>query len=1088
MIKRKKILIIIALFIYCFLHSENIFVSNLKTFLITKDNTIIQYDDLSTIPLSESIFVNDSLLVQGRDYSIDYTKSTISFQSQIYDQTAKIYYSTYKEDEKKRLFLYRILPVSDSLKVDKPKKDLFDLWSDNSKISVKGSKTISVSIGNKDDLSINQSMDLKINGEISENVNIDAQLNDSQSPITPEGNTRELSNLDQIYFRLYGKQYELAFGDLEIQYDNTKFINYLNKFEGVKAHYFNKNKVQTAIALSKSTSAEIEFYGVDGKQGPYYLRPSGAYTNVKIISGTEIIYLDSQLMQRGEDYFIDYDEGTINFQINHIISVQNRIKANFQYSDENYRKNLYLFENTVQITEKLSLSTHNIFSLDDKKNPLSYTLTNKEINILKNSGDQPVYISGVEMAGSGLGRYKKITTEDTEYYVYAPDDSLAEYNVSFSYTGLNQGDCIPVSINIYEYLGPYLGSYMPIVQISAPEYKANMDFRLDYDKDIYHINYEILFSDNDKNTYSSLDSSDDHSYIHEAELILKPENEVFNPELSFIFKEKKKYLYTFTDISMTNDNQFYYFTAPDSLNSSSYSNTLKFGVYQYMKNNFYLNLINHEGFDKQIRMINDFNMNQQKLLPEFKYKLIRGQQILKNKDQLKTTNHNLFSAYQYKLIKLMFLNDLLENQTIMNDSISNAYKTNSNKIEIKFGEFKFTNIGLSYQKEMRYEWKEKYELSYTSNMYGFNGVVSKSINTNSVQYARKNIDYQYNASNQHYDFAEFRGNNSFMNSLIQSYINYSISNMEFYPKIRELQYVGSSQGMYDSTGVWDENGEYDWVYVQSGVPEQTIDLKADFNTIISFNKLRNDTYLKKFQFDSWYYVYESTKEPDKYQVYLLNQAFLMKDSVTVYGKQVIKETLWYNYLPNKLVFKYTANHEKSLDNRYQTEVKSTLFTHEWTVLLTRFVSSDWEYSFIISDESDSRYSLKTESKQNHLTMRYNIQNSLIFNTNVQMNIEQNKNENYSWTNLQRNISEDVMFFWGDRYRINTKMEITDNKSNYSTSLYLPEGKRKGTILKWNNNIYYRFNQYTQLSFEYSGNDYPQRETVHQIRIEIKAEF
>jgi len=94
MIKRKKILIIIALFIYCFLHSENIFVSNLKTFLITKDNTIIQYDDLSTIPLSESIFVNDSLLVQGRDYSIDYTKSTISFQSQIYDQTAKIYYST----------------------------------------------------------------------------------------------------------------------------------------------------------------------------------------------------------------------------------------------------------------------------------------------------------------------------------------------------------------------------------------------------------------------------------------------------------------------------------------------------------------------------------------------------------------------------------------------------------------------------------------------------------------------------------------------------------------------------------------------------------------------------------------------------------------------------------------------------------------------------------------------------------------------------------------------------------------------------------------------------------------------------------
>jgi len=1067
--------------------ANSLFEKHYKTLNVNDKYELISYDEIATVPNSETVSVNDTVLVNERDYLINYhTSSIIIMKDNI--SLIKIYYSTYSKEILTTLYKYEIQNPSDSLLIKRPKKDLFENWNSQNKLSISGSKTISVSFGNQDDLSINQSMNLKINGELSENVFIDAQLNDSQSPITPEGNTRELSNLDQIYFRLYGKQYELAFGDLEIVYDDTRFINYINKFEGVKAKYYNENEAQAAVALSKSKTAIIDFYGVEGKQGPYYLKPNNFGTNVKIISGTEEIFLDSQLMQRGEDYFIDYDEGSITFLIKYIISQQNRIKATFQYSDEYYRKNLYLFENKFKITDGLSFSTHHIMSIDDKNNPISYSFSDEDIQTLKNSGDKPVYVSGEEDVGYGFGKYKKVSIANENYYVYAPEDSLARYNVSFTYVGLNQGDYDAVGIDIYEYQGIGQGSYLPFIRIIAPEYKANWDFRINLEKEFYQLNYEILLSENDKNIYSNMDSNDDNAYIHQAEIVLKPPVFWLNPILTLNYLEKKKNLFSFSDISESSDNQFYYFIAPDSLSSRSYLGKFDFTFYEALSNKFYMNLIKHDGFDRQIRLINEIDFKQQNLIPEIRYSMITGKQVVNNNIQLELHNHQINTGWQNKLAKILVTGEYLENRTTKNDTIQNAYKNEKNKIELKTKEYQYTTIGLTFSKEKRFNWQQNYQLDYTSAMYGFEGMFSKTMNTNSILYARKNIEYSRSGTNQKFDFAEYRGNNSLLKDFIQSYVNYSISNLEYYPKIRELQYVGSSLGIYDSTGVMVENGEYDWVYVQSGSPVQTVDLKADFSTILSFNKISKGSILKKLQSDTWLYVYESTKESNKYQVYLLNTDYLMKDSVTVYGKQMFKQTVWFNYIPNKLVFKYAYNKENALDNRYQSSIENRLESHEWTGIFSRYLNSDWEYSLITSNEYDSKYLLKTSCLKNELRLTYKIRNNMIINTTFLISSEKNQNQIYSWNNQQRSISEDIMIFIGDKYRINSKIDLTENKSDYSFNLYLPENKLKGMNYRWNNNVYYRFNQYTQISFEYSGSDYPQREAVHQIRMEVKAEF
>jgi len=96
-------------------------------------------------------------------------------------------------------------------------------------LNITGSKTFSISVANNEDFSLNQSLFLRINGELSRNLRIEAQLTDSQSPITPEGDSREISSLDQIFIRLYGKNYELAFGDLEMKFENTQFYQFFSE-------------------------------------------------------------------------------------------------------------------------------------------------------------------------------------------------------------------------------------------------------------------------------------------------------------------------------------------------------------------------------------------------------------------------------------------------------------------------------------------------------------------------------------------------------------------------------------------------------------------------------------------------------------------------------------------------------------------------------------------------------------------------------------------------------------------------------------------------------------------------------------------
>ena len=71
-----------------------------------------------------------------------------------------------------------------------------------------------------------------------------------------------------------------------------------------------------------------------------------------------------------------------------------------------------------------------------------------------------------------------------------------------------------------------------------------------------------------------------------------------------------------------------------------------------------------------------------------------------------------------------------------------------------------------------------------------------------------------------YDLMNLRSHLSILKQMLSLYTNYQLNQTEFYPKIRELQYIGNGLGLYDSTGVSTPDGDYDYVFITASNGEE----------------------------------------------------------------------------------------------------------------------------------------------------------------------------------------------------------------------------------------------------------------------------
>lgn len=497
----------------------------------------IQIDSLS---IQSSLFKIQSLNgdeIPSSQYDVDFSKAILRLSSDIKTDSILVSYLRYPNFlTQKYESEYRIIDQDNEamqrlLVLEKPniEKD----YTPFDGLETYGSLSRGVRVGNSQNAVLNSELDLQISGKISDDISIRASIQDNNLPTQQGSYSQTLDEFDQIFIELYHKDWFVRAGDVDIGNNKRYFSSFQKKIQGIsgaiklESENGSETEIYASGALVKGVFHRNEFKGVDGNQGPYKLKGPNGELYVLIVSGSERVFVNGIILERGEnkDYQIDYNAGEIRFNPSYPITSNMRISVEYQFTERSYTRYLVNTGVTHETTKGLSLGL-DIYSEQDSKNrSLQQNLSPEQVQILKDAGNDKEAMfapSAVEDSYSeNKILYRKVTVNGEEIFEFSNDPNETLYQVKFTYVGPNQGDYIveeqTAIAKIFAYRSPIAGikqgDYEAKIQLTAPEMLQVITAYADYKpKEDQHYFAELALSHYDQNLFSKIDNSENIGY------------------------------------------------------------------------------------------------------------------------------------------------------------------------------------------------------------------------------------------------------------------------------------------------------------------------------------------------------------------------------------------------------------------------------------------------------------------------------------------------------------------------------------------------------------------------------------------------
>ena len=392
-----------------------------------------------------------------------------------------------------------------------------------------GSIVRGFSVGSNRDLSLSSGFRMQLAGKLAQDVDVTAALTDENSPIQPEGTTQTLREVDKVYVEIKHPQYSATLGDFNLQIDQNEggeFGRLNRKLQGARGvasfDRIGGSNIDGAVSFTGATARgkyeTNQFQGMESVQGPYRLTGANGENRLIIIAGSERVYLNGELMTRGDvnDYTIDYGSGEVTFSSRRLITNASRITIDFEYSDQQFTRNLVAGTVSGKIfNDGLKLNALFMQEADDPDSPIEVTLNDTTRAILRQSGADRMKasISGMSYADSGKGQYyfSDSIINGRKILVYAPGDPRALLSVTFSPVEQVPPDSagyVRIAAGQFRFAGLGQGNYLPIQFLPMPQlhqiYEMNGQAVLTSD---LSISGEYAMSNFNRNRFSSRDSS-----------------------------------------------------------------------------------------------------------------------------------------------------------------------------------------------------------------------------------------------------------------------------------------------------------------------------------------------------------------------------------------------------------------------------------------------------------------------------------------------------------------------------------------------------------------------------------------------------
>jgi hypothetical protein len=403
-----------------------------------------------------------------------------------------------------------------------------------------GSISRGILFGNNQDLSVNSALNLELSGRLTDRISVLASVNDNNIPIQAGGNTAELQDFDRVFIKLFDDHQELIAGDFVLERPGSHFLTYFKKTKGVGYHtrlgpnhvdslgsITSPGSLAVSAAISKGKFSRNLIQGIEGVQGPYRLRAQEGGPFIIILSGTERVYIDGQLLTRGQenDYVIDYNTAEITFTAKRLITKDRRIAVEFQFSDKNYARSLARASSEWR-AGRTELHADIYTEQDSKNQSLQQSLSDADKLALSEAGDDPLAAatSGVDSTGYNADEVlyaKRDTLGYAPVYVYSTVPAEALYRVVFSSVGAGFGDYVQDQFTpngrVFKWLGPdtiagslvHKGDHAPVRVLIAPNSQqvaeVGATHRFGQRTRAW---VQLAGSNYDRNTFSSKDDND----------------------------------------------------------------------------------------------------------------------------------------------------------------------------------------------------------------------------------------------------------------------------------------------------------------------------------------------------------------------------------------------------------------------------------------------------------------------------------------------------------------------------------------------------------------------------------------------------
>ena len=234
--------------IYCFgIVFQTQAQSNVKTKIYLPKNDTIFLDTLSIIPGSIKI-KTPNRIVDTSYYTINYPKKNIVFKKKIND-TLQISFKTFAFNYEKPYFHKSTSLLTKDLSLPQSPISLAFKGSElinegfiNDGLNKNGSISRGISFGNNQDVVVNSSLNLQVNGKLTQDVDLLLAATDDNIPFQADGTTAQLQEFDKVFVQLSNKTSKLIVGDFQLQKPTSYFMNFYKRSQGL---YLSNNSSDT---------------------------------------------------------------------------------------------------------------------------------------------------------------------------------------------------------------------------------------------------------------------------------------------------------------------------------------------------------------------------------------------------------------------------------------------------------------------------------------------------------------------------------------------------------------------------------------------------------------------------------------------------------------------------------------------------------------------------------------------------------------------------------------------------------------------------------------------------------------------------